>query len=111
MIRATMKAFRMILLAGLVVVVTNGAVRAQAPSSCLELAYRTDTTIWNRDSAMVDTCHTSPTYGQIYAKKWFTIDFDDYLINLPYAPADSIMEVSWVSIDSIYSDTRAFFRH
>ena len=63
----------------------------------------------NLDSVMVDTCAGSSTYKQLYTKYWFDVEFKNYVLNLPAAPADTTLEVSWTAIDTTYSAIRNAF--
>ncbi len=63
----------------------------------------------NYDSVRVDTCVLSSTYRQLFAKQWFYLRFDHYVINVPAAPADTVLEMSWTAIDTSYSALRAEF--
>lgn len=94
-----------------------GHARAQGVDSCL--AYY-DTVFnsthreggWiNTDSALVDTCTGSSTYRGIYVKHWFNFAFQyGSMLQLPAAPADTILEVSWTTIDTNYAATRSAFQ-
>jgi hypothetical protein len=65
----------------------------------------------NTDSALVDTCSGSSTYRGIYVKQWFNFAFQyGSMLQLPSAPADTILEVSWTAIDTNYSATRSAFQ-
>jgi hypothetical protein len=65
----------------------------------------------NTDSALVDTCSGSSTYRGIYVKQWFNFAFRyGSMLQLPSAPADTILEVSWTAIDTNYAATRSAFQ-
>src|SRR5437773_1285456 len=61
----------------------------------------------NPDSVMIDTCQNSPTYGEKYAKRWWKIYFAYYVINVPSAPPDTILEMPWTQVDYAFSSLRA----
>jgi hypothetical protein len=63
----------------------------------------------NRDSVMIDTCFGSDTYNSLYSKKWFKIRFHNYVINLFQAPYDTLLEVSWTNIDTMFTSLRSSF--
>jgi hypothetical protein len=63
----------------------------------------------NPDSVMIDTCKSSTTYGEDYAFRWWEIDFAYYVINVPAAPPDTTLEMSWTEIDTSYHALRASF--
>jgi hypothetical protein len=94
----------------------GGMSYAQAPNSCLRLfcvdGMPDDSTgdiCSNTDSVMVDTCQSSSTYGGLYGKRWFEVHFQYYVINIPQAPYDTTLEVSWAAIDTNYTLLRASF--
>jgi hypothetical protein len=89
---------------------------AQASSGCLSLvcidgqATGIDSEkCINRDSVMVDTCMGSATFGEDYAKRWFRVDFSYYVIKLPAAPYDTLLEMSWTAIDTNFRYLRSAF--
>jgi hypothetical protein len=45
----------------------------------------------------------------MFANRWWEIEFDVDAIVLPALPSDSIVEVGWRSIDTIYPNIRAGF--
>lgn len=63
----------------------------------------------NEDSTMVDTCFGSSTYGALYAKRSFSIHFRYYVIDLPQAPYDTLLEIDWRAIDTSQTTLRASF--
>jgi hypothetical protein len=63
----------------------------------------------NPDSVKIDICSSSPTYNLMYGKRWFYVWFTHYVINLPQAPADTLLEVSWSAIDTVYPALRSAF--
>lgn len=80
--------------------------------SCLKLLGPTfaDDTAWsNPDSVMVDSCISSPTFGQQYAKGSFQIGFTYYILPTPDGPEDTIIERTWQDIDTNYSSVRNEF--
>src|SRR5438876_1105599 len=79
--------------------------------SCLAVRICNDSALGttNIDSMLFDTCYLSPTAGEMYARGGFLITFDDDVFHLPYAPADSIIEVTWQDMDTNYPDLRAAF--
>jgi hypothetical protein len=60
----------------------------------------------NEDSVMVDSCQNPPVQ---LVQKWFLVVFDYYVIDLPEAPEDTILEVTWESISSTYTTLRNEF--
>ena len=103
-----MKAFRIILLAGLAVMVANGAVRAQVDSCLIPIpntSYEyTDSLAWNFDSVMYDTCR-----GGKYAKRLFQLTFLYYILPDSLAPIGDTLERDWRDIDSGYISIRNGF--
>ena len=85
----------------MLIVSTSGA---QVPDSCLVLGRGI-----NPDSVMVDTCGADnvPESSRLYARGWFMVLFDYYVIDLPAAPADSVIDVDWRVIDSRYTALRS----
>ena len=89
---------------------------AQVSDSCLDLyqnvfndsSQRLD--YWNPDSVMVDTCGEYNKYGEMYAKRYFLIQFYNPLIHLDSVREDSVLTVPWWEIDSSYSDIRTIFQ-
>jgi hypothetical protein len=80
------------------------------PDSCLKYYYHPDTTFFNPDSVMVDSCEGSPTYGEYYGKKYFTLKFNYNIIPRTYlAPADSIIEYTIDSIGIQYTSAKNEF--
>jgi hypothetical protein len=77
--------------------------------------------IANPDSIIIDTCglggdwttcEQAATYAdpsRMYADRWWHIAFEVDAIALPVLPSDSIVEVSWRSIDTAYHDLRSGF--
>jgi hypothetical protein len=75
------------------------------PDSCLKYYFQPDTTFFNPDSVMVDSCEGSPTYGEYYGKKFFYMTFNYNIIPRNYlAPADTIIEYTIDNIESQYTD-------
>jgi len=60
----------------------------------------------NPDSVMVDSCQNPPA---IFVRKWFGIIFENYIIDLPAAPEDSLLDVTWESISSSFTLIRNDF--
>jgi hypothetical protein len=60
----------------------------------------------NPDSVMVDSCQNPPV-GLCY--RWFIIEFKYYTIDLPPAPKDTSLDVTWESISSTYTQLRNDF--
>jgi hypothetical protein len=79
---------------------------AQQRDSCL-LLYRGP--LLNPDSAYVDSCSASPTYGEVFQYHRFEILFDYYVIFTPVAPEDTLITVGWDAIDTNYSALRSTF--
>ncbi len=55
------------------------------PDSCLKYYFEIDdTTFFNPDSVMVDSCDGSPTFGVYYGKKYFLLEmqYKDTIIKL-----------------------------
>lgn len=80
--------------------------------SCLKLlgpTFAEDTTWENPDSVMVDSCISSPTYGQKYAKGWFNLRFTYYILPTPVGPEDTIIDRAWQDIDTQYVSVRNAF--
>lgn len=80
--------------------------------SCLKLlgpAFAEDTTWENPDSVMVDSCVTSPTFGQKFAKGWFNLRFTYYILPTLVGPEDTIIKRTWQDIDTQYALTRTKF--
>lgn len=80
--------------------------------SCLKLlgpTFADDTTWENPDSVMVDSCISSPTYGQKYAKGWFHLRFTYYILPMPIGPEDTVMDRTWRDIDTEYESVRSAF--
>jgi hypothetical protein len=61
------------------------------------------------DTVMIDTCAASPTFNKLYGRKWFAYLFDEYVIRIPWAPPDSVVELTWRSIDTSFPDVRSDF--
>ncbi|NOZ46674.1 MAG: hypothetical protein GXO79_07805 [Chlorobi bacterium] len=83
------------------------------PDSCLKFYWEPqDSTFRNVDSVMVDSCEQSQTFGQLYAKEYFVVEFDHNIIPRDTIyPKDTIIEYSWEDIDTNYSELRlGFFR-
>ena len=107
-----MKAFRIILLAGLAVMVANGAVRAQRADSCLINLHPDDTSAigWkNPDSMLYDTCIGSVPLGGLYARGGFVITYKYDVFHIPATSIDTTIEVLWQDIDTIYTTIRKQF--
>jgi hypothetical protein len=60
----------------------------------------------NEDSVMVDSCQNPPVQ---LVQKWFLVVFDYYVIDLPEAPEDTILEVTWESISTSFTQLRSDF--
>lgn len=74
---------------------------------CLAIAFAGDSTVVNKDSVMVDTCRSTQTHYVFYARKWYEIIFDQSVIRLPWAPRDSVVEVTWHTVDTAYPAIRS----
>jgi len=61
------------------------------------------------DSVLFDTCNSTPL-NALYSR-FATIIFDSNAINLPWAPADSILDVAWQAIDTNYPVLRDSFQN
>ncbi|HET9137597.1 MAG TPA: hypothetical protein VFO76_13260 [Candidatus Kapabacteria bacterium] len=78
--------------------------------SCLKvLSSATDTTWSNPDSVKADSCIGSSTYGQLYCKGWFIVEFSYYVLPAPWGPADTIIDRTWHDIDTVYPTIRNYF--
>ncbi len=75
------------------------------PDSCLKVYNDlSDSTFFNYESVMIDSCDGSPTYGVYFGKKYFTVMFNYNIIPRTYlAPPEAIIEYTIDSIDSKYS--------
>jgi hypothetical protein len=103
-------------IAAIYYLLTAQAIANPVADSCLRLVCvdaQFDTLLMHRcsnpDSVRIDTCSSSPTFNQLYGKRWFYIKFTHYVIDLPQAPADTILEVSWTAIDTAYPSLRTAF--
>ncbi|OGV21370.1 MAG: hypothetical protein A2475_15070 [Ignavibacteria bacterium RIFOXYC2_FULL_35_21] len=61
----------------------------------------------NPDSVLVDSCQDPPI---IYVYRWFNVVFKNYVINLPAAPEDTTLDVTWEAISSSYTQLRSDFQ-
>jgi hypothetical protein len=64
------------------------------------------------DSVLFDTCNSTPL--NVLYTRYATILFDYFsppILNLPWAPADSILEVSWRAIDTSFPAIRDSFQN
>lgn len=77
--------------------------------SCLRL-YCDPAICYNPDSVMVDTCSSSLTYEKRFCKTGFSVEFLDNVMNVGYGAPDSILEVTWESIDTSYASIRSAFQ-
>jgi hypothetical protein len=80
--------------------------------SCLKLLGPTfiqEPTWENPDSIMVDSCVSSPTYGQKYARGWFHLRFTYHILPTPVGPKDTIIDRTWKDIDTQYISVRNAF--
>ncbi len=100
----------------LLLLATTAPAGAQQVDSCLKIEFPDhyyDTlyheTYSNRDSVLVDSCTGSPTYLELYATKWWVINFSYYVIKRHSAPYDTTIEMSWTAIDTAYSALRTAF--
>ena len=46
----------------------------------------------NPDSIKIDTCRISPTYFQLYARKWFRVDFNEPVVDFDHFPLNTSVE-------------------
>lgn len=108
MIRATVKAFRMILLAGLVLL--SAYTLATAEDSCLYIYPNTVGHYVNQniDSVARDTCSLSATHNHLYSKR-YELHFKVNAFHLGYASPDSILIVHWEDIDTLFPVLRNSF--
>ncbi|OGU11883.1 MAG: hypothetical protein A2X63_08385 [Ignavibacteria bacterium GWA2_35_8] len=78
-------------------------------SDCIKLLVIEDSTKgkFNPDSVLVDSCQDPPI---IYVYRWFNVVFKNYVINLPAAPEDTTLDVTWEAISSSYTQLRSDFQ-
>jgi hypothetical protein len=102
---------RSILFAILVVLcyAETGKASPEINDSCLALLRDPDGTWHNPDSVKADSCLGSSTYGQTYAKQWYHVFFDYYILPTPEGPADTIIDRTWRDIDPTYTSIRNGF--
>ena len=86
----------------------------QPPDGCLVLACEVfklspQDTCENPYYVKVDMCPGSETFNHLYSQRWFSLDFAYYVIDVPSAPHDTILEMSWTAIDTSYSALRTAF--
>jgi hypothetical protein len=89
-----------------------GANYAQVPDSCLKLLKHQKMGFQNPDSVKVDSCYWSPTFGQLYAKQIFRVEFQYNVIpRSGIYPKDTIIEYTWHDILTTYLNTKNEFQH
>jgi hypothetical protein len=71
-------------------------IHGQAPKLTLYFPDSLHNALYNPDSVMVDTCSTSPTFGDVMIKRGIRMALP---IKLPWASPDTILEISWTAID------------
>src|SRR4051812_20452589 len=65
---------------------------------------------FNPDSVKIDTNSASPTYLQMFGKRWFHVEFlYGSVLPLDSVRHDSNLVVSWERIDTTYAEVRASF--
>jgi hypothetical protein len=99
-----------LLIASLVACLAPSQLRAQClVEYCLWKPSTEFSFCYNPDSTLVDTCTSSWTYGKYFNRGLFRLEFRYSVIDVPYAPYDSVVEVRWTDIDTSYSLLRAAF--
>jgi len=82
----------------------------EIPDSCLKFYWEPTIGFQNPDSVKIDTCIDSPTYNHIFAKEFFTVQFEyNVLPRVDSTYGDSIVEYRWYDIDTNYNETRNGF--
>ena len=105
-----------ILILLLVILVPNGKSFAiDIIDSCYTINWRAGLgyVMVNPDSVLLDTCACQEIpwtqCSEIYAKKWFRAIFPNGVFNLPEYPHDTTVYVTWVDMDSNFSEIRQKF--
>lgn len=95
-----------ILLFSLLVLFASSAYSYPPPDSCLKIYdMPEDDTFENPYDVRVDSCDGSATFGEFYAKGYFSVKFDYNIIpKSGLFPEDTLIEYSISDIDKIYSD-------
>ncbi|SRR5581483_2262410 len=86
-------------------------------TTCLELYFHAlyhgndfyhDDSLYNPDSVMLDTCLSNLSDGPIWIHRGIHLEIP---IWVPWAPADTIMELPWTAIDTNYPQWRFVFKN
>lgn len=98
----------------LFLLLTSRAATAQVPDSCLKFVFIPTDTIWhhptNPDSLRIDSCVSSATFGEMYARGWFGVEFQYYVLPAAWGPEDTIIDRHWSDIDTQYPAARLGFQ-
>lgn len=93
--------------------IANTSFGYSPPDSCLKIYYISeDSTFTNPYNVRVDSCDGSPTFGEYYAKGYFSVKFDYNIIpRSGLFPEDTLIEYSISDIDTIYNDAIIDFQN
>lgn len=93
--------------------IANTSFSYSPPDSCLKIYdIPEDETFTNPYDVRVDSCDGSSTFGEFYAKGYFSVKFDYNIIpRSGLFPEDTLIEYSISDIDTIYNDAIIEFQN